>query len=526
MPRAALLLLAVLIVGCGDAPPPPPPVVARSTDPAKLESHITNFCGTACHSLSGPEVFPRKHWRMEVERGYRFFEVSGLPLDVPPIEDVIRYFEQRAPEELPPLKVVPASHPCPVRFEKVLYPAPTGPRPMVSNVRIVRLPDSLKAADAASAKPLLLASDMANGRLLRLTPSDAAPAWRVLADGVPNPAHAKVLDLDGDGLLDLLVAGLGSFPPTERRCGSVVWLRGQAGGTFAPPVTLLKDVGRVADVQAADFRGTGKKDLVVAVFGLNQVGEILVLDNKTTDWAKPVFEPRVIDNRHGAIHVPVADLNGDGKLDFVSVIAQEHETVVAYLGDGAGGFKAKTLYTAPHPGWGSSGIELVDLNGDGRLDVLYTNGDILDEPYLYKPYHGVQWLENQGDMKFVHRRMADMYGVHHAASGRVCGGKLPDVVAVSFLPADRFPDRASKRPDAVVLFEQTAPGKFERHPLAVGNCDAVVCAVGDLFGSGRADVVVGNFSAPDTTAPVTVYRNRGPAAGDVGRTRPPTGSGS
>ena len=105
----------------------------------------------------------------------------------------------------------------------------------------------------------------------------------------------------------------------------------------------------MADVQAADFRGTGKLDLVVAVFGWHDAGEILLLENQTTDWAKPKFVPRVLDDRHGAIHVPVADLNGDGKPDFVALIAQEHETVVAFLNEGGGKFRKETLYRPRTP---------------------------------------------------------------------------------------------------------------------------------------------------------------------------------
>src|SRR5207248_11773234 len=160
-------------------------------------------------------------------------------------------------------------------------------------------------------------------------------------------------------------------------------------------IPLLEGVGRVADVQAADFRGVGKLDLIVAVFGLRDTGEILYLENRTTDWTHPVFVPHVLDDRTGGIHVPVADLNGDGRPDFVALISQEHETVVAFLNEGNGRFRKETIYEAPHPAYGSSGIQLVDLDGDGDLDVLFTNGDSLDENTL-KPYHGVQWLENKG----------------------------------------------------------------------------------------------------------------------------------
>src|SRR5262249_51897981 len=154
-----------------------------------------------------------------------------------------------------------------------------------------------------------------------------------------------------------------------------LWLRGLGDNRYEPH-TLLDGIGRVDDVQAADFRGCGKLDLIVAAFGWRNTGAIYYLENQTTDWKKPRFVPRVLDDRHGTIQVPVGDLNGDGKPDFIALISQEHETIVAFLNEG-GRFHKEILYTAPHPAYGSSGIELVDLNGDDRLDVLYTNGDTL-----------------------------------------------------------------------------------------------------------------------------------------------------
>ncbi|OWK39755.1 FG-GAP repeat domain-containing protein [Fimbriiglobus ruber] len=493
----------------------PPPARPAPLPAADIEVRVHNFCGGSCHAYPPPDTFPRRYWRAEVERGFRFFEQSGLSLPAPPVESVVRYFEDRAPEELPAAECPAAGRPLGVRFERVSYPGPAAPvRPAVSNVNLVRL-----SAPTTGAGPLeVLACDMQGGRVMLLRPADPAPAWKVLAR-VANPAHAEVVDLDGDGIRDILVANLGSFPPTDRRCGSVVWLRGRADGSFTP-ITLLDNVGRVADVRAADFFGTGKLDLVVGVFGLHAAGEILLLENLTENWDKPRFVPRTLDARPGAIHVPVADLNGDGKPDFVALIAQEHETVVAFINEGGGSFRKQTLYRAPHPGYGSSGIQLVDLNGDGSLDVLYTNGDILDEPYLYKPYHGVQWLENKGGLLFEHHPIAPMYGAHNAVAADLTGTGRLDIVAVSFLPGDKFPDRPARKADAVVVLEQVAPGRFERHPLLTAECDAVVCAAGDLYGTGRADIVVGNFSSMTTDHPVTIWKNLGgPAAGSP-RQRP------
>ncbi|HEY3788733.1 MAG TPA: VCBS repeat-containing protein, partial [Urbifossiella sp.] len=282
----------LLIVGACSKAPEPPPISHVQTDPADIADQVHTFCGGSCHAYPPADAFPRKHWRSEVERGYRFFERSGLPLKAPPIESVIRYYEKQAPEELSPANCPAADRPLSLRFEKRSYPNPPGAgRPAISHVNLVHLP---LAGKPAPNEPLsILACDMQSGRILLLRPSDPNPEWRILAR-VKNPSHAEVVDLDRDGVADLLVADLGSFPPTDRRCGSVVWLRGKADGTFEP-ITLLENVGRVADVRAAEFRGRGKLDLVVAAFGLHETGEILFLENRSTDPAKPHFEPKQID---------------------------------------------------------------------------------------------------------------------------------------------------------------------------------------------------------------------------------------
>jgi hypothetical protein len=402
------------------------------------------------------------------------------------MESMLAYYEARAPAELPPPSRPAAAGPPPVTWARRGCPG-RDRFPGVTNVNLVRLtPGGPLRVLVCECDPL-----KNEGRVLLVDPHTDPPTWTELAK-VPVPAHAEVVDLDGDGRPDVLVACLGRFFPTDEKCGSVVWLRNKGDGTFEP-ITLLRDVGRVADVQAADFDGDGKPDLVVAEFGWREVGSVRLLENRTTDWSKPQFVSRVLDERHGAIHVPVADLNGDGRPDFVALISQEHETVVAFLNDGAGGFRKEVIYTAPHPAYGSSGIQLVDLNGDGRLDVLYTNGDVLDKPFLVKPYHGVHWLENRGTFPFTPHRLAAMPGVTRAVAADVRGTGRPDVFAVSYLPAEDFPARDSQDLDAVLWLEQTAPGTFVRRPLETQTCDHFTCVAGDVTGTGRLSLVVGNF---------------------------------
>lgn len=290
----------------------------------------------------------------------------------------------------------------------------------------------------------------------------------------------------------MIVANLGYMGVTDAPCGSVVWLRGWGGGRFEPH-TLLDGIDRVADVQAADFRGVGKLDLVVASFGWLSRGAVYYLENRTTDRKKPRFEMRVLDDRHGTVRVPVGDLNGDGKPDFVAVISPEHEILVAFINEG-GRFRKETLYTAPHPAYASSGAELVDLNGDGKLDVLYTNGDTLDPTNFLKPYGSVQWLENRGTFPFVHHPLSPMYGVMSATAADFTGKGRKDVVGVSFLTPERFPQRQEQRLDSILWLEQTTPGQFVRHSLENVSCDHLTCTSGDIYGDGRPRLLTGSSS--------------------------------
>ena len=483
-----------------------PPEKPRAPEPAsftdaELDERTHAFCGH-CHAYPPAETFPRSAWKYEVEQAYSFFELYAPPLHPPPIDSVIKHYEDRAPAELPPADIERATDALPVQFEAVRFPPPPGVKgPAISNVNLVHLYDGRRLD--------VLATDMAHGQVMVLSPYAPDPAWKVLAT-LHNPAHTQVVDLDGDGIKDILVSDLGSFPPTDRRCGSVVWLRGERDGSFTP-FTILDGVGRVADAEAADFRGVNKQDIVVGVFGWQKTGEILYLENHSPDRDHPKFEPRVLDDRHGTIHVPVCDLHGDGHKDFIALISQEHETAVAFLNDGKGNFEKQTIFTAAHPAYGSSGIQVVDFNGDGLPDLLYTNGDVLDKPYLLKPYHSVQWLENPGRGKFpwVHHPLAPMYGVHRAVAADLCGDGRLDVAAVCFLPEAGFPQRKEMNLDSFIVLRQNAAGRFERHTLESATCDHVSCAAGDVYGTGRNDVVVGHYGWGDDMPALTVWRNLG-----------------
>jgi len=188
--------------------------------------------------------------------------------------------------------------------------------------------------------------------------------------------------------------------------------------------------------------------------------------------------------------VHVTDVNGDGRPDLIALISQEFETVEAYINDGAGGFEKKTISPPEDPSYGSSGIELADIDGDGDQDLLYTNGDSFDSAYL-KPFHGIQWLENRGEFPYVKHRLADMVGAHRAVLIDLDRDGDQDIVAAAFLPTKRSEPTGDL--PSVLCLEQVSAGQFEPRVLERGRFEHPALLAADFDGDNTAELALPMF---------------------------------
>ncbi len=468
-------MVTTLALGCSNRAPSDSKVIAQAAAPTDRES-IVRFCAD-CHALPSSSSFAKDDWKKEVEQGFRLYNNSGrhdlIPTD---FEATLKFFRDPAPEQI--------LIPVPVRttdsqFVTTELSWPSKRLPVsISSIRMTT-PDP--------GSPKFLLSDMWTGALSAV--SAKAGELTVLELGeVAHPAHLEPADLDADGMLDYLVADLGTLNPQEEKQGNLWWFRAQADGNWKR-MPLRLGMSRVAELQPIDYDQDGDLDLLAGDFGLHFTGSIYLGTNEGLNDGSSKYSWQVIDPRPGTISLPTLDFDGDGRTDFLALIAQQYETVELKLNRGGGKFDTEVIYVAGDPSFGTSSMQVLDFDGDGDVDVLYTNGDTFDDT-LAKPYHGIKWLENEGRFPFTVREVAAMPGCYHAVAGDIDGDGDLDIAAVSLLSRKEMSKYPLDTFDGVAWFEQQADGSFLRHTLQKNNCQAATCALTDWDGDGDLDLLV------------------------------------
>lgn len=455
-----------------------------------------------CHRLPEPSILPKDAWPSTI---YQMGGLGGFGVNVSgavDLEAVVDWYVSHAKAALPPAESTAVTEPMPQFLPSTaLKLRDTNAPPFVSNLLITPL---------TSSEPQLVLCDMKNGGVWvgDLTDGDWSP--KQIAT-LASPARAEAADLDGDGRMDLVVAVLGSPMAMDHLLGEVLWLRQLPDQGFEP-IVLADGLGRVADVQPVDIDGDGDLDLAVAEFGWRQTGHVLLLENQSGPSAPPRFTRNELDGNHGACRIAATDIDQDGRLDLVALFAQEHERVRVYRNGTDGWSETHDIWRAPHPAWGHSSMQVVDLDADGDPDILLTNGDSYDNALL-KPDHGIRWLENQGNFTFVAHDIAPMPGSYAAAAADLDDDGDLDLV-VSALAEPEAGSVTTRGLASLIWLEQATPGKFRSHVLEVGDLRHPVILLHDTNRDGRADILVGNGCFDDTalepSAPgVQIWLNRG-----------------
>nr|BAL57429.1 hypothetical conserved protein [uncultured Acetothermia bacterium]BAL59811.1 FG-GAP repeat-calx-beta domain-containing protein [Candidatus Acetothermum autotrophicum] len=175
-----------------------------------------------------------------------------------------------------------------------------------------------------------------------------------------NPKDIKLGDFNNDGILDLIVAFIGT-----RR---IAVLLGDGKGDFAYPDEY--QVGNAPQAIAlGDFNEDGFLDAASA--NLSQSQSISILLNDQRGGFGAFTSAKHIAIADAPFDIVSGDFNRDGHLDLVTSHAAATDSVMVWFGDGHGNFQLSGRFEA---GSDPSALAAADFNGDSFLDIAATNG--------------------------------------------------------------------------------------------------------------------------------------------------------
>ncbi|HLK89608.1 MAG TPA: FG-GAP-like repeat-containing protein [Polyangia bacterium] len=279
------------------------------------------------------------------------------------------------------------------------------------------------------------------------------------------PEAVAVGDLNGDGRLDVAMTTATNNDPANDNMLHV-FLQA-ADGTLQPRVKYpLGNTPQSIDI--GDVNGDGLADVVVGNFNSSTIG--VLLQN-----AAGTLDPMVTYPTVNSLCVKIGDFNGDGRMDVVGINwGSRDDGVDVFLQTSAGTLAPPVTYHETHGGYDE--VDVGDVNGDGRTDIIVMSGQTFD------PNIGVLLQNADGTMAPP---------VYYSVGGSV----LTRGVAVDDANGDGLADivvsYGGNRPNSFIgRFLQNATNTFDP-AVSYASYDipsAVVLA--DVDEDGRKDVVV------------------------------------
>ena len=234
------------------------------------------------------------------------------------------------------------------------------------------------------------------------------------------PSNIAIGDLNNDRILDLVVTS------EQRRVSAFL---GRGDGRFSPaPGGMLDVPENASELALGDVNGDGNADLALASHESYNV-VLLYGDGRGGFRRAPNSPIAMKDGRQPHTHgLRIADVNGDGRADLVTVNSNDDNDVSVMLGDGQGGFTRApgspfAVGPGPYP------LAVGDLDGDGDLDFAVTSTGFRTGPVPPLPSDRVTLLFGDGRGAFRRSDVPVRRGhTWFAAIGDVNSDRHADIV--------------------------------------------------------------------------------------------------
>ena len=267
------------------------------------------------------------------------------------------------------------------------------------------------------------------------------------AEGGGHPP--VIADFNGDGILDLTIDD--TF--------LVHVFLGNGDGTFQNPISTELSVN-VNWIAAADVNRDGRVDLVAT--GMD--GMVVLLGNGDGTFRAPLTYPS------GANRIVVADVNGDTIPDVIG-LNRGGSYISLMVGNGDGSFQAERRLPVTSP---MDSLLAADFNNDGRIDIAVSNGGL------------VAVLLGDGSGGFLAPIATNLpLGAETFATGDFDGDGVLDLAGITYY-------------DTVTVVLGRGDGTFGSETVYPPNPSSSF-AVADLNRDGRADLILFNSRAPNTS---------------------------
>jgi len=429
-----------------------------------------------CHLYPQPALLDKHTWEngvlpnmarqlgVHTEMG-QYYADKQSQLNVPDWQKIIAFYKALAPEKLSVPKAAAVKDWA--VFDLV--------RPVMSS------------AKEATANTTLVKFDPDSKTLYTADASNNLFKWsgdlrRTLVREMPSPVSAVEFIKNPQGKSTGVFTCIGILPPNDELKGSLEEL--DLPATRSTTKTFTDSLPRPVQLTHGDFNRDGLTDYVVCGYGNTKGGLFLVQQQ-----ADHSFKKKIIRAVPGAIQLQSGDFNNDGWPDVMCLFAQADEGIWMFLNDKKGGFTLRSLLRFP-PVYGSNSFQLVDMNKDGLLDIIYTCGDNNDYSPILKPYHGVYIFTNRGNWHFKQSYFYHINGASKAMAADFDGDSDMDIAVMAF-----FPDFQRSPAEGFTYMEQVPGSNFKAHEVPIdpeGRWLAMdVC---DIDNDGDQDIVLGNFS--------------------------------
>ena len=330
--------------------------------------------------------------------------------------------------------------------------------------------------------------DIVSGPNIFLAPDFAPQAYRAnhAAGDYQHENSVHVLDVDGDGWPDIIAAGWeedGIY--WYKNPGRTPVESGKPWEMHRPwtAARLTRTRGTMEIAVLHDYDGDGVPELHAANYRREQPLEVFRFGRSAT--GAPLLTPFVLGREGGGHGVAFGDVNGDGREDVLCELGW-YERPAGDPFATAWRLHRETDLTKMHP---SCPFVVKDLNGDGRLDLVFGRGHNV----------GLYWWEQlapaaDGTTRWQQHVIDETWSQAHCLQfADLDGDGVDELIAGKCVWAHDGGDPGAAEPPVAYYYTwDRAKLAFTRHTIAAPGEGIGLnrqFAVADLNGDGRPDLV-------------------------------------